>query len=136
MPGRRIRKWARSPGRSWSSWNPLRRRFQRSNACWEHSSKPLQPCNLFKSEWAEKERETRCSAVKEVGSFEVKARCYLLALWSAQRSEYQEVEVMRIPTRIEIMWHLASGEFTWFRVKITEIEYNQSGEVIRFLGKA
>ena len=66
----------------------------------------------------------------------MKARCYLLALWSAQRSDYQEVEVMRIPTRIEIMWHLASGEFTWFRVKITEIEYNQSGEVIRFLGKA
>lgn len=54
---------------------------------------------------------------------------YLLAPWSAQCNEYQEVEGMRIPTRLEITWHLASGEFTWFRVKITEIEYNQSGKV-------
>ena len=61
---------------------------------------------------------------------------YLLAPWSAQCNEYQEVEGMRIPTRIEITWHLASGEFTWFRVKITEIEYNQSGGVTRFLGTA
>jgi hypothetical protein len=54
---------------------------------------------------------------------------YLLAPWSAQCNEYQDVEGMRIPTRIEITWHLASGEFTWFRVKITEIEYDQSGKV-------
>lgn len=54
---------------------------------------------------------------------------YLLAPWSAQCNDYQDVEGMRIPTRIEITWHLASGEFTWFRVKITEIEYNQSGRV-------
>ena len=53
---------------------------------------------------------------------------YLLTPWSAQCNEYQEVEGMHIPTRIEITWHLASGEFTWFRVKITEIEYNQSGK--------
>jgi hypothetical protein len=36
---------------------------------------------------------------------------------------------MRIPTRIEVTWHLASGDFTWFRFKITEIEYNQLGRV-------
>jgi hypothetical protein len=54
---------------------------------------------------------------------------YLLAPWSGQCFEYQEVEGMRIPTRIEITWHLASGDFTWFRCKITEIEYNQSGKV-------
>ena len=59
----------------------------------------------------------------------MKARRSLLAPWSAQCNEYQEVEGMRIPTRIEITWHLASGEFTWFRVKITDIEYNQSGKV-------
>ena len=43
-----------------------------------------------------------------------------------------QVDGMRIPTRIEITWHLASGEFTWFRVKITDIEYNQSGRVTRW----
>ncbi len=57
---------------------------------------------------------------------------YLLAPWSGQCNEYQEVEGMRIPTRIEVTWHLTSGEFTWFRVQITEIEYNQSGRVTRF----
>jgi hypothetical protein len=54
---------------------------------------------------------------------------YLHAPWSGQCDAYQEVEGMRIPTRITIAWHLASGEFTWFRCKITEIEYNQSGKV-------
>jgi hypothetical protein len=39
------------------------------------------------------------------------------------------VEGKRIPTTIAIAWHPASGEFTWFRCKITEIEYNQSGRV-------
>jgi hypothetical protein len=57
---------------------------------------------------------------------------YLLAPWSAQCEEYQEVEGMRIPTRIAITWHLVSGAFTWFRCKIAEIEYNQSGKVTRF----
>lgn len=56
---------------------------------------------------------------------------YLLVPWSGQCNEYQEVEGMRIPTRIEVTWHLTSGEFTWFRVQITEIEYNQSGRVTR-----
>ena len=55
-----------------------------------------------------------------------------LTPWSVQVQEYQEVSGMRIPTSIEVTWHLASGEFTWFRVQITEIEYNQSGRVTRF----
>jgi hypothetical protein len=55
---------------------------------------------------------------------------YLLTPWSGQGYEYQEVEGMRIPTRIAITWHLTSGDFTWYRCKITEIEYNQSGKVI------
>jgi hypothetical protein len=54
---------------------------------------------------------------------------YLLAPWSGQVDEYQEVEGMRIPTRIAITWHLSSGEFTWFRCKLTKIAYNQSGKV-------
>ncbi len=59
-------------------------------------------------------------------------RHYRLEPWSVQVQEYQEVDGMRIPTEIEITWHLASGDFTWFRCKITEIEYNQSGKVRRF----
>ncbi len=52
-----------------------------------------------------------------------------LTPWSVQAEDYQEVWGMRIPTRVEVTWHLASGDFTWFRVKLTEIEYNQSGKV-------
>lgn len=59
---------------------------------------------------------------------------YLLAPWSGQCHAYQEVDGMRIPTKIEITWHLASGDFAWFRVEITEIEYNQSGRATRIEG--
>jgi hypothetical protein len=54
---------------------------------------------------------------------------YRLAPWTAQSDEYQQVDGIRIPTRSEVTWHLASGDFIWFRFKITEIEYNQSGKV-------
>lgn len=52
--------------------------------------------------------------------------------WSVQLSDYQEAHGMHIPTRSEITWHLPSGGFSWLRVKITEIEYNQSGVVTRY----
>jgi hypothetical protein len=52
-----------------------------------------------------------------------------LERWSAQCSEYQEVSGMLIPTRVEVTWNLASGDFSYFRGEITEIEYNQSGRV-------
>ena len=57
---------------------------------------------------------------------------YQLAPWSVQAGEYQEADGMRIPTRVEVTWHLPSGDFTWFRVKISEIEYNRSGKVTSF----
>ena len=50
----------------------------------------------------------------------------VLKPWSAQVQEYQEVGGMLIPTRVEVTWHLESGDFSYFRCKITEIEYNQS----------
>jgi len=56
---------------------------------------------------------------------------YQLEPWTAQSNAYQEVEGMRIPTKSEVTWHPASGDFTWFRFKITEIEYDQSGKVTR-----
>ncbi len=54
---------------------------------------------------------------------------YRLDPWTAESSDYKEVEGMWIPTRSEVTWHLASGDFTWFKFKIIEIEYNQSGKV-------
>jgi hypothetical protein len=56
---------------------------------------------------------------------------YRLEPWSGQFNEYQEVDGIRIPTKFEVTWHLASGEFSWLRGEITEIEYNQSGKATR-----
>jgi hypothetical protein len=57
---------------------------------------------------------------------------YQLAPWSGQCSDYREVEGMRIPTSIAITWQLTTGDFTWFRCKVTEIEYDQSGKATVF----
>ena len=51
-------------------------------------------------------------------------KSYKLERWSAQWTEYQEVSGMIIPTRVEVKWDLASGDFSYFRGEITEIEYN------------
>jgi hypothetical protein len=56
-------------------------------------------------------------------------KSYRLERWSAQCHEYQEVSGLLIPTRVEVTWNLASGDFSYFRGEITEIEYNQSGRV-------
>ena len=56
----------------------------------------------------------------------------LLTPWSIQLDAYREVNGMRIPTAFEVTWHPASGDFTWFRGQITEIEYNQSGKITSF----
>lgn len=58
----------------------------------------------------------------------------ILTPWSIQLDAYREAGGMRIPTAFEVTWHPASGDFTWFRGQLTEIEYNQSGKVIRFEG--
>jgi hypothetical protein len=59
-------------------------------------------------------------------------KSYRLERWSAHCTEYQEVSGMRIPLRVEVMWNLAAGDFSYFRGEITEIEYNQSGRVTVF----
>jgi hypothetical protein len=52
--------------------------------------------------------------------------------WSAQCNTYQEVSGLLIPTRVEVTWKLTSGDFSYFRGELTEIEYNQSGKVTAF----
>ena len=64
--------------------------------------------------------------------FMAEGKSYRLERWSAQCEEYREVSGMLIPTRVEVMWNLASGDFSYFRGEITEIEYNQSGKVTVF----
>jgi hypothetical protein len=64
--------------------------------------------------------------------FMAEGKSHRLERWSAQCQEYQEVSGMLIPTRVEVTWNLASGDFSYFRGEITEIEYNQSGRVTVF----
>jgi hypothetical protein len=56
----------------------------------------------------------------------------ILTPWSIQLDAYREANGMRIPTAFTVTWHPPSGDFTWFRGQLTEIEYNQSGKMIRF----
>lgn len=55
-----------------------------------------------------------------------------LTPWLVQCNDYKEVQGMRIPVGVEVIWGLPSGNFNWFRASITEIEYNQSGKVTVF----
>jgi len=39
--------------------------------------------------------------------------------WSATCSEFREWEGLRVPTRLEVSWHLPEGPFIYFRAEIT-----------------
>jgi hypothetical protein len=38
--------------------------------------------------------------------------------------DYREAGGMRIPMKVDVLWHLDTGDFSYFRAEITEIEYN------------
>ncbi len=48
-----------------------------------------------------------------------------LTPWGGRNSVYREMHGMLIPTRCEVAWHLASGEFSYFRAELTAIAYNE-----------
>lgn len=47
-----------------------------------------------------------------------------LEKWSGFCEEYREMNGIYIPTKCEVTWNLASGDFSYFRGEIIEIEYN------------
>jgi len=49
---------------------------------------------------------------------------FALRKWSGRAEDYREVGGMRIPMKVEVVWHLDTGDFSYFRAEITEIEYN------------
>lgn len=55
------------------------------------------------------------------GEFEGK---YSKELWSVVNTSYREFEGIRISNKSEVTWKLKSGEFTWLKLEITDIEYN------------
>lgn len=40
-------------------------------------------------------------------------------------NSYKEFEGVRVPTRSAVTWKLKEGDFTWYKLEITDIHYNQ-----------
>lgn len=56
-----------------------------------------------------------------------KARRYkdkTLENWTGHYSNYKEVDGMRIPFDVEVIWNLESGDFSYAKFEIDKIEYN------------
>jgi len=49
---------------------------------------------------------------------------FALRKWSGRVEDYREAGGMRIPMKVDVLWHLDTGDFSYFRAEITEIEYN------------
>ena len=51
---------------------------------------------------------------------------YVSTPWTAYYRNYQEIDGMMIPTEGEVAWNLGSGNFSYAKLKITDIKYNFS----------
>lgn len=49
---------------------------------------------------------------------------YSLETWSGVVLAYREFGGVRIPNKVDVMWNLATGDFSYWRGEITDIEYN------------
>lgn len=50
---------------------------------------------------------------------------YVLEDWAVTAVDYREFGGFRIPNRMDVTWKLKTGDFTWYRVEVTEVEYNR-----------
>ncbi len=48
---------------------------------------------------------------------------YLLETWSTPIEEYKEINGIMVPVKGEAVWRLSSGDFSYVRIEITDIEY-------------
>ena len=51
---------------------------------------------------------------------------YALETWSTPITEYGEINGIRLPIKGEGVWKLSSGDFSYIRLEITDIEYNNT----------
>ncbi|MER2064458.1 MAG: DUF6544 family protein [Alkalibacterium sp.] len=49
---------------------------------------------------------------------------FRMETWAIPVSEYKVFQGIKVPTRGEVTWKLAEGDFNWFNFEVTEIEYN------------
>lgn len=50
---------------------------------------------------------------------------YSLETWSPIVKEYKDFNGIKIPSKVEVMWKLKTGDFKWYQLEITDIEYNK-----------
>lgn len=44
--------------------------------------------------------------------------------WAGNYTNYKEINGVKVPTDIEVIWNLPQGEFTCIKLKVTDIEYD------------
>lgn len=49
---------------------------------------------------------------------------YSLETWSINLSNYKEFNGIKIPTKGEIIWQLADGDFNWYNFEVLNVGYN------------
>jgi len=52
---------------------------------------------------------------------------YSLETWFISVSGYKVFDGLRIPSAAEVTWKLEDGDFTWFKLEVTDVRYNSPG---------
>ena len=47
-----------------------------------------------------------------------------LEKWTGYYRDYREIDGVKVPAEVEVVWNLDSGDFSYARFKLTEIEFN------------
>ncbi|MFB3162402.1 DUF6544 family protein [Neobacillus sp. 179-J 1A1 HS] len=50
---------------------------------------------------------------------------YILSDWGGINKEFKEFDGIRIPSKSAVTWFEEDGEFNWFELEITELQYNK-----------
>jgi len=61
-------------------------------------------------------------SARRFGEFNGKFR---MEPWTVVMKDHKELDGFRIPTAGEITWELEEGDFTWYKFKVMEIEFNK-----------
>lgn len=51
---------------------------------------------------------------------------FVLEDWEGQILEYSEFNGLTVPSRVDIIWKLDTGDFSYDRIEVVEIEYNEA----------
>lgn len=49
---------------------------------------------------------------------------YVLTDWGGVNKEFKEFNGIRIPSKTDIIWYETTGDFNWFQLEVTDVEYN------------